>query len=539
MKKIMKRLLTPFAIFALALGLGVTLHNKEVVGTRAAETLLNSFNFLDGGDSSNSAYAKVNLVTNVSYAADNPGGTSGTTEWEADYANLSGTAWTRLGGKLVSTVQTDDTTAWANIKTKFTFAPVISKVELVGAGTFGTAENLTQIYLQSSTDSITWTTIAQTGTKSGLITFSGFTTTANSYLRLGIDLTASGSNSGLSFTGLKVYEAPDPNAPGVVIDTLDQQLEVGQTYTYAATINNAPAAVVTWSIDDTAVATINSSTGLVTAVGPGSAIITATITHETVDYTDTANVTVLFTEPAPINETLANIIAIPLNDPINKTVTYTTTAIIKGFGSTGTGAADQYGNMVVMTADGASVIVVYGATATGTALTYNRLTGLYAYSNPRDFLTNAMTKDLKPGFEINIIAIRADYQTTKQLNIIITGSTNLPYNHALVLANDVMTGEGLNAFENCEAVYTSLKAKYDALSSYAKAEFDTNAEEVFVNARARMAFLKAYVDALTPATPVGSGTTKTNTIATTLVIGVIGLSFILGFAYLEKKRKNN
>lgn len=194
------------ATMAIGIGAGLSL-NQNFNKSEAAAQLLNSFYFNDGGSSSNSAYAGTNLATNVSYASDNPGGTSGTTAWEADYANLSLTSGTRLGGKLVSTVQTDDSTAWANIKTKFTFGVTIEQVEVLGVTSFGTAGNWTNTYLQSSTDSVTWTTVATSTTKSGTITFSGLTIVANSYLRLGIALTASGTNSGMSFTGLKVYES--------------------------------------------------------------------------------------------------------------------------------------------------------------------------------------------------------------------------------------------------------------------------------------------------------------------------------------------
>jgi len=194
------------AVMAIGVGAGLAL-NQTFNKSEAAAQLLNSFYFNDGGDNSNNAYASTDLDTNVSYASDNPGGTSGTTAWQADYANLSLTSGTRLGGKLVSTVQTDDSTDWANIKTKFTFGVTIEQVEVLGVTSFGTADNWTNTYLQSSSDSVTWTTVATSTTKSGTITFSGLTIAANSYLRLGIALNASSKNSGMSFTGLKVYES--------------------------------------------------------------------------------------------------------------------------------------------------------------------------------------------------------------------------------------------------------------------------------------------------------------------------------------------
>lgn len=170
------------------------------------ETLLYSYNFSDGGSSSNSNYANTNLTTNVNYASDNPGGTLGTTAWIADYANLSLTSGTRLGGKLVSIEYGNPN---SNIRTNFNFSQSISKVEIIGATTFGTASNLTNIYLQISSDNgITWTTIDSTTTKTGTIAFSNLSIPTESRIRITIALTASGTSSGLAFTGIKVYGNP-------------------------------------------------------------------------------------------------------------------------------------------------------------------------------------------------------------------------------------------------------------------------------------------------------------------------------------------
>jgi uncharacterized protein YjdB len=189
-------------------GSGVT--GEETI-TVANNSLYRSFNFLNGGDNNNGTYSFTNLTTNVSYASDNPTGTSGTTAWEADYANLNLTTETRLGGQLVSTVQTDDTTAWSNIKSKFTFDASIDVVKIFGAFKFGTAGNTTKVYLQSSFNGTTWTTVQElnppAGTSSGTsstLVFDGFTIAANSYVRIGVAVTPSGTNSGLAFTKLSV-----------------------------------------------------------------------------------------------------------------------------------------------------------------------------------------------------------------------------------------------------------------------------------------------------------------------------------------------
>ena len=175
-------------------------------------SLYKSFDFSDGGSSTNSAYANTNLATNISYAADNPGG-AGTTAWEADYANLSLTTGTRLGGKLASTAQTDDTTAWCNIKTKFSIDKTIDAVKIYDVFAFGTRANLGNIYLQKSSDGTTWTTVytytdsqtLPTATPGSTLLFDNLGIAADYYLRLGCALTASTTNSGMSFNKMTVH----------------------------------------------------------------------------------------------------------------------------------------------------------------------------------------------------------------------------------------------------------------------------------------------------------------------------------------------
>jgi hypothetical protein len=182
----------------------------------AQDNAFNSFNFLDGGSSGNNGYANTNISTDVSYAVDHPGSKDGTTSWTADYCNLSLTYGTRLGGKLDSAVQTDDTTPWANIRTNFVFPHVVKSVQIDGSVYF-TGNNLTAIYLQSSTDGVTWTTVETYTEVAGLaksaaqelgtlINFEGLSIAANSYIRIGTGMTADpGNNTGFQFTKIAVY----------------------------------------------------------------------------------------------------------------------------------------------------------------------------------------------------------------------------------------------------------------------------------------------------------------------------------------------
>lgn len=84
---------------------------------------------------------------------------------------------------------------------------------------------------------------------------------------------------------VKVYQftveftpQPDPvKVTGITLNTASKTVNVGASYTIAATVapSNAANKKVTWTSSNTAVATVN-STGVVKGIAPGSATITAT-----------------------------------------------------------------------------------------------------------------------------------------------------------------------------------------------------------------------------------------------------------------------
>ena len=104
-------------------------------------------------------------------------------------------------------------------------------------------------------------------------------------------------------------------------------------------------------------------------------------------------------EPAVANKTVTEFVALENN----KKAAYSVKATIKAWKND---AADKYGNMTIT--DGTTDLVIYGSSATATALAWDGA-GEYAFTNPQDFLTNEVTKDLKLGTEITMKLIRADY----------------------------------------------------------------------------------------------------------------------------------
>ena len=117
-------------------------------------------------------------------------------------------------------------------------------------------------------------------------------------------------------------------------------------------------------------------------------------------------------EPAVENKTVTEFVALENS----KAKAYNVTATIKSW-KNASSAKDKYGNMVIT--DGTTDLVIYGASATATALAWDNASA-YAFTNPQDFLTNEVTAALNIGNEITMKLIRADYKGTVQGTGIIT-----------------------------------------------------------------------------------------------------------------------
>ena len=99
-----------------------------------------------------------------------------------------------------------------------------------------------------------------------------------------------------------------------------------------------------------------------------------------------------------------------------KALAYNVTATVKSW-KDASSAKDKYGNMVLT--DGENDLVIYGASATATALAWDN-SSAYAFKNPQDFLTNEVTAALNIGDTVTMKLIRADYNGAVQGTGIIT-----------------------------------------------------------------------------------------------------------------------
>ena len=150
-------------------------------------------------------------------------------------------------------------------------------------------------------------------------------------------------------------------------------------------------------------------------------------------------------EPAVGTKTLAEFIALENS----KAKAYNVTATVKSW-KDASSEKDKYGNMVLT--DGTNDLVIYGATATATALAWDN-SSAYAFTNPKDFLTNEVTAALAIGDEVTMKLIRADYNGAVQGSGIITNVTPAGsiVNYSLIekfdFASDLTTYKAYNADE--------------------------------------------------------------------------------------------
>ena len=86
-------------------------------------------------------------------------------------------------------------------------------------------------------------------------------------------------------------------------------------------------------------------------------------------------------------------------------------------------APTMYGNFILQGEDG-SQIVVYGSTASESALAWDAAAGKYKYTNAKDFLTNELTNQLKLGDKVELLVVRTSYNGNPQLNAVVLGIKN-------------------------------------------------------------------------------------------------------------------
>ena len=71
--------------------------------------------------------------------------------------------------------------------------------------------------------------------------------------------------------------------------------------------------------------------------------------------------------------------------------------------------ATKYGNFYLTVDGDETQYYIYGATTKASALAWNKYAGVYAFTNPADFLSNNTTKAIKIGDTVKMKLVRCDY----------------------------------------------------------------------------------------------------------------------------------
>ena len=110
---------------------------------------------------------------------------------------------------------------------------------------------------------------------------------------------------------------------------------------------------------------------------------------------------------------------------------------------------DIFGNLwfevpETIAADYKDGLIVYGSTATTTAITWDGVNEQYTFNNPKDYLTNDLTKNLVVGQEVDVELIRADFEkdgkVTKEVVAVIKNATQIDPT-AIAVSGDVLEVE--------------------------------------------------------------------------------------------------
>jgi hypothetical protein len=110
-------------------------------------------------------------------------------------------------------------------------------------------------------------------------------------------------------------------------------------------------------------------------------------------------------------------------------------------------------------------------------------------------------------------------------------------NQAIAFANLVNNDVGLGANGSCSAILEVLQNDYSLLSSGAKTIFDTSSDNDFVSARERLSYLESWVAQNPSANPTREAVNNSSNRNLAVVsIGLIGLTSILGYYFINKKR---
>lgn len=343
---------------------------------------------------------------------------------------------------------------------------------------------------------------------------------------------------------------------------------VGCTETLIATPVPANAdGSVTWSTSSAAIATVNAS-GVVTAISNGTATITATSTVNTnisvsctvyvesvVCYTKISNVADLkFGSIFTLGSAAYGVAA--MYEPNTTTYIQRYTA---DFDVTNTKITDDDKTLKLVLEPGfvndSFAFRVVGnnkyltsptATSTSNQITFSdsktandRCSWFITFdSSGNALIKSAVNQNRSIQYNSNTGQERFSTYTSTQkvIQMYVDLTTQTTINEATCYANEIMNGAGLGAQNICHNRVTLLNHIRGRMTTAAQSEFDSNTGALFVNARARKAYMDAWVIA-NPTAPLLREIKTNNTTTALIIISFFGISAIAGYYFFVKKKK--
>lgn len=343
---------------------------------------------------------------------------------------------------------------------------------------------------------------------------------------------------------------------------------VGCTETLIATPVPANAdGSVTWSTSSAAIATVNAS-GVVTAISNGTATITATSTVNTnisvsctvyvesvVCYTKISNVADLkFGSIFTLGSAAYGVAA--MYEPNTTTYIQRYTA---DFDVTNTKITDDDKTLKLVLEPGfvndSFAFRVVGnnkyltsptATSTSNQITFSdsktandRCSWFITFdSSGNALIKSAVNQNRSIQYNSNTGQERFSTYTSTQkvIQMYVDLTTQTTINEATCYANEIMNGAGLGAQNICHNRVTLLNHIRGRMTTAAQSEFDSNTGALFVNARARKAYMDAWVIA-NPTAPLLREIKTNNTTTALIIISFFGISAIAGYYFFIKKKR--
>jgi|BioPla2DNA2_1021312.scaffolds.fasta_scaffold23569_1 hypothetical protein len=327
---------------------------------------------------------------------------------------------------------------------------------------------------------------------------------------------------------------------------------------------------VTWSTNSPSIATVNAS-GVVTAISPGTAIITATSTVNTnikVTSTVTVNDVVEYTK---ITSTASlkfgstfTFAAIGTSAGVDYNVAAkyepsTTTHIQKydaTFNPAKTVITDEDQTLRLLLEPGiVNDSFAFKVIANGKYICQNADNNRFTFETQKTLSEQSswkITFDTDGNALINSVSHPNRYiqynansgderfssykNTQKKILMFVNLTTQTVMNEATCYANEIMSGYGLGAHGECAKRVGVLDNDYSRLSAAAQAEYNSNTSELFVNARARKAYMDEWV-LNNPSAPLLSKIKTNDSTSALVVISIFGISAIAGYYFFIKKKK--